>query len=296
MIMEPKFDEYMLPILKVMSDMEQRKNSEIRSAILKFMNLKEENFSLRQKNGNLKYIDIINFAISYLFMAGLLIRKATGIYEISQQGLAIAKDESIKSVDEKYLKTISPAFKERMESHVKKEKGKEDSELTPLELIEANENIIKETVKAKLLASLTEMNPYAFERVCLKLLQAMGYGEYGDVTKKSGDGGIDGIIYGDKLALDKIAYQSKRWDGNVGRKEVSKFVTDFSVAKCSKGVFFTTSKYTKDALDLANSVKDLVLIDGDRLTDLMYEYKVGVQVKSIVEVKDIDGDFFEELD
>ena len=292
---EPKFDKYMLPILKVMADKQPRKNSEIRPLVLKYMGINEKDFVLRNKNGNFKYVDNINFAISYLFMAGLLERMKMGLYTISIKGLEVAKDDTITFVDEKFLKKVSSEFKNRVESYTKKEKVKE-AELSPMEALELNENIIKETVKSKLLASLKALDPYVFERVCFKLLLAMGYGDAGYVTKKYGDGGIDGIIYGDRLALEKVAYQAKRWEGNVGRKEVSQFITDFDFAKCSKGVFFTTAKYTPEAIDLASSRKDLVLIDGDKMADLMYEYEVGVETKTIVKIKDIDGDFFEDLD
>lgn len=301
---EPKFDEYMYPILKVMSDSMQRTNSEIRTAVLQYMELKKEDFVLRQKSGNYKYADNINFAASYLFMAGLLDRKSRGMYQITEFGLKIVSDENIKSITEKYLKEINPDFRERINAGNRKKEQKisnesDDDELSPLEKIENSEAFIKETVKEKLLSTIKSLDPFDFERLCLKLLLSLEYGYdiySGHVTRKSGDGGIDGIIYGDKLGLEKIAYQSKLWNKTVERGDVSQFITDFDFAKCAKGVFVTTSKFSNGAIKLAEDRKDLVLIDGDKLAELMYEHDVGVYTKNIIKIKEVDSDFFDDLD
>ena len=142
------------------------------------------------------------------------------------------------------------------------------------------------------------MDPFDFERLCLKLLLSLeyGYDTYsGHVTQKSGDGGIDGIIFGDKLGLEKIAYQSKLWNKTVERGDVSQFITDFDYAKCVKGVFITTSKFSSGAIKLAENRKDLVLINGDRLTELMYEHDVGVYTKTVIKIKELDLDFFNDF-
>lgn len=301
---EPKFEEYMHPIMKVMSDSKPRTNSEIRTEALQLMHLKKEDFTLRQKSGNYKYVDNINFAASYLFMAGLLDRKARGTYQISDFGLKVINDKNVVKIDEKYLKEINPEFKERISAGgAKKKTNKPDEEtedeLTPLERIDNSEAIIRATVKEKLLATIKALDPFDFERLCLKLLLSLeyGYDTYsGHVTQKSGDGGIDGIIYGDKLGLEKIAYQSKLWTNTVERGDVSQFITDFDFAKCAKGVFITTSKFSSGAIKLAEDRKDLVLIDGDKLAELMYEHDVGVYTKNVIKIKEIDADFFDDLD
>lgn len=303
---EPKFEEYMYPILKIMEDSKERTNAEIRSAVLKFMNLKKEDFVLRQKNGNYKYSDNINFAASYLSMAGLLNRKSRGSYQISKEGLQIVSNPSITYVSEKYLKEINPEFRERINAGNRKKKTKETEELidskleelNPLEKIENEEVFIKETVKDNLLSTIKSLDPFDFERLCLKLLLSLeyGYDTYsGHVTQKSGDGGIDGIIFGDKLGLEKIAYQSKLWNKTVERGDVSQFITDFDYAKCVKGVFITTSKFSSGAIKLAENRKDLVLINGDRLTELMYEHDVGVYTKTVIKIKELDLDFFNDF-
>ena len=301
--MEPKFDEYMKPILEVMKDRAVRRNPEIKTLVIAHMGYKKEDFKETQKNGNMRYLDNIGFALSYLFMAGLLDRPSRGAYQISEEGLKVINNKAITEINEKYLRDNYPEFKERVYNwHKKKDSAPEVNEnpeqLSPMEKIEEAENIIKEGVKNDLLAALQELDDTDFERFCLKFLLKLDYGydkTSGLVTKKSGDGGVDGIIFGDKLGLEKIAYQAKHWTGNVGREPVSQFVTDFNLAKCSRGIFITTSKFTSGAIDVANNTKDLVLIDGDKLADLMYEHGIGVQTKATVHIKEIDSDFFEEL-
>ena len=302
-MLEPKFDDYMKPILEVMKDSGLRRNPEIKALVLSYMKLKKEDFKETQKNGNMKYSDNINFAISYLFMAGLLDRKARGTYQITQEGLRVINDPTIKEINEKFLRDTYPEFKERVTGGQKKKSeqpvNNNPDQLTPMEKIDEAEKIIKESVKNELLAAIKSLDPFDFERLCLKFLLALGYGydeSAGDVTKKSGDGGIDGIIFGDKLGLEKIAYQSKLWEGTVGKPEVSQFSSDFDYKQCAKGVFITTSKFSAEAIKFADSKKNLILIDGDKLTDLMYENGIGVQTRTVIKIKDIDSEFFEELE
>ena len=300
---EPRFDAYMRPILEVMKDGEIRRSPEIKTLALAQMGLRKEDFKETQKNGNMKYLDNMGFAISYLFMAGLLDRTEKATYRITPEGLKVVNDPSMPEINEKYLRDNYPEFKKRVyQSGKKRDEGTSPAEnpegLTPLERIESAEKTIKETVKKELLATLQGMDDYCFERLCLKVLLGLDYGydeNSGLVTKKSGDGGIDGIIYGDKLGLEKIAYQAKRWSATVGREPVAQFATDFGLAGCAKGVFITTSKFSTPALEIAKQKRDLVLIDGDKLADLMYEHGIGVQVRARYEIKAIDSDFFESL-
>lgn len=299
---EPRFDAYMRPILEVLRDGTPRKSRDIKSLAIAKMGKRKEDFSETQKNGNLKYLDNIGFAISYLFMAGLLNRIEKATYQISEEGLRVLDDPSVVEINEKYLRDNYPEFKERVYGGSKKKKDSQEQEgnpdgSTPQEKMEAAERFFREMVKKELLSTLQGMDDYAFERLCLKVLLGMGYGyddASGETTQKSGDKGIDGIIFGDKLGLQKIAYQSKRWTETVGRQPVSQFVTDFDDACCEKGVFITTSKFTQGAIDIAAKRKNLVLIDGDRLTDLMYEHGIGVQVRKRFEIKTVDYDFFAE--
>ena len=299
---EPKFDAYMRPILEIMRDGQTRKTGEIKPLTIAHMGFRKEDFKETQKNGNLKYLDNIGFAISYLFMAGLLCRIEKATYRISEEGTRVLSDPLVTDINEKFLRDNYPEFKERVYGGSKKKKDTQEQEespdgTTPQEKMEAAERIFREMVKKELLSTLQSMDDYAFERLCLRVLLGLGYGydeTSGTTTQKSGDKGIDGIIFGDKLGLQKIAYQSKRWTETVGRQPVSQFVTDFDDACCEKGVFITTSKFSQSAIEIAAKRKNLVLIDGDRLTDLMYEHGIGVQVRRQYEIKSIDSDFFAE--
>ena len=205
------------------------------------------------------------------------------------------------------MKGVSPEFKERIESPRSKredngiiqEKETQEEKLNPEERLYEAERLIRETVKNEMLENLKRISPKAFEEVCRRFMLALGYGydeNSGLTTQYSHDGGIDGYIYGDKLGLEKIAFQSKRFDGGtVGIKEVSSFYGVID-KEYSKGVFITTSKFSKDAIEFAHKHSNLKLIDGDTLCDLMYEYGVGVSTKTRVEIKFIDNDFFEDID
>ncbi len=143
------------------------------------------------------------------------------------------------------------------------------------------------------------MNPYRFEQVVIDLLFAMGYGgsraEAAKVTKKTNDEGIDGIINEDRLGLDVIYVQAKRWQSVVGRREIQSFVGALAGQQATKGVFITTSGFTQNAVDFARNVSQkVILIDGDRLADLMIEHDVGVSNVRNIAIKRIDTDYFEE--
>lgn len=306
---EPTFEEYMLPVLKVMADDVARKNADIKHEVLAFMKIDSAELTEKQKNGNLKYQDNINFAISYLSMAGCLDRQSRGVYIISKNGLALLKNNPQK-IDTDLLKEISPEFKTRMEGHHKNKDGKQktfapaEEEMNPREAIFEGARKYKETKKDELLSILkaTTGDPQtnrdrdsAFEEVCFDLLIAMGYGydsEAGFVTKKSRDGGIDGIIFADKLGFERVAYQSKRWNNPVRRMDVSQFIGDMTMAKCNKGVFITTSVFDEGAKKVAEQNSNLILIDGNKLVDLMYEYGIGVADEKPIKIKDIDNDYF----
>jgi restriction system protein len=165
---------------------------------------------------------------------------------------------------------------------------------SPQDLIDTGFSTIEKEVKAELLEKLKEIDPYYFEKVILILLKKMGYGDFIE-TSKSGDGGIDGIINEDKLGLEKIYTQAKRYNENkVREKDIRNFIGAMS-GDTSKGVFITTSTFDDSAIKKAKEAHHrIILIDGLKLVDLMHQYNVGVQVKTVYEVKELDNDFFEE--
>lgn len=168
------------------------------------------------------------------------------------------------------------------------------AEASPQDLIDEGFSRVEAAVKSELLAKLKGIDPYFFEKVVLRLLKKMGYGEFVETTK-SGDGGIDGIINEDKLGLDKIYIQAKRFtNGKVRELDIRNFIGAMS-GDTNKGVFVTTSEFDRPAIEKARTAHHkIILIDGAKLVSLMHEYNVGIQVKSVYEVKQIDEDFFSE--
>ena len=165
---------------------------------------------------------------------------------------------------------------------------------SPQDLIDEGFNRIESEVKADLLQKLKSIDPYFFEKVVLRLLKKMGYGEFIE-TSKSNDGGIDGIINEDKLGLDKIYIQAKRFnEGKVREKDIRNFIGAMS-GDTNKGVFVTTSEFDEKALEKARSAHHkIICIDGHKIVTLMHEFNVGIQVRTTYEIKQIDEDFFDE--
>jgi len=166
-------------------------------------------------------------------------------------------------------------------------------------MIQDASSTLQSLLENELMSKILENSPIFFEKMVAKLLLAMGYGgSEKDILQnrgKSGDEGIDGIIKQDVLGLDKIYIQAKRWNGNVSRPEIQKFVGAVHGQNASRGIFITTSSFTSEAKEYAKNINsNIILIDGALLTSLMIKYNVGVQVKNIIEIKKIDIDFFEE--
>lgn len=168
---------------------------------------------------------------------------------------------------------------------------------TPQEHIEYGYLQLKQGLAEDVLAQVRQSSPFFFEKIVVDLLLAMGYGgsraEAGQVTQKTGDGGIDGIINEDKLGLDVIYIQAKRWENPIGRPEVQKFAGALMGRKAKKGIFMTTSAFTKEAQEFVQSIDSrIILIDGERLAKLMIDHNVGVAVGQSYEIKRIDSDYF----
>jgi restriction system protein len=188
--------------------------------------------------------------------------------------------------------------------NLRREKGEdeqkeEELEQTPQELLEYGYQKIKRELAQELLSLVKQSSPRFFEKLVIDLLIRMGYGgslkDAGKAIGQSGDGGIDGIIKEDKLGLDVIYIQAKRWDNVVGSKEIRNFVGSLAGQHANKGVFITTSSFTKDALDYVKTIPHkVILIDGEMLTQLMIENDIGVTKISSYDIKKIDSDYFEE--
>ena len=301
--MIPDFQSVMLPLLQFLGKNDEVSMKIIKEGMINHFSISKDEQEQKTPNGKqLTYYNRIAWAISYLRMAELIISPQRGTYKISNDGKNILKNPPEK-ISVKYLKSISNFNKNINSGKNKKvtedEKEQEIEEKTPDEVFEFSYNQIIDNLKIQLKQKLNESNPYFFERIVLDLLLKMGYGgsdiENGEVTKKSADEGIDGIIKEDKLGLDKIYIQAKKWEKQVGRPEIQKFVGALQGKRAKKGVFITTSEFSKDAYDYVNNLDvTIILIDGVKLSQYMVENELGISLKNEYKVYSIDNDYFEE--
>lgn len=243
-------------------------------------------------------LDRILWGKSYLKMAKFVSYPKRGMVQITDKGKRRLEMGSLPlndlQNDEDFM-NHRKSVKSEKENEIELELDSVNIEnASPQDLIDSGFSSIETEVKTNLLERLREIDPYYFEKVILILLKRMGYGDFVE-TKKSGDGGIDGIINEDKLGLERIYTQAKRYNENkVREKDIRNFIGAMS-GDTSKGVFITTSTFDDSAIKKAREAHhSIILIDGAKLVDLMHQYNVGVQVKTVYEVKELDNDFFEE--
>lgn len=288
----PKFHETFNPILDILSNGEIIHHRELLKKVVDkyYSDLPKELLDQKTKSGEPLILNRIAWGKSYLKKGGYIIYPKRGMVQITDKGK--------KSNDEKLqLKDIDEESNILVFYTEEKNKGisntSEIKHSSPQDLIDRGFSEIEAKVKNELLEKLKVLDPYYFEKVILILLKKMGYGDFIETTK-SGDGGIDGIINEDKLGLDKIYIQAKRYDDNkVREKDIRNFIGAMS-GDTSKGVFVTTSDFDKGAIQKAHDAHHtIILIDGNKLVDLMHEYNVGVQIKATYDVKELDDDFFE---
>lgn len=304
--MTPSFEHFMLPYLKGISDCQPHSTSEMTEYCAKALNLSDDDRAERTKKGNLsKYRDRAQWAATYLRQAGLAQSCGTGKIQITQSGKQLLAtnpaiiDKKLLQNYPQFIEFIKRNKRDRKEPAAKRSEEATASK-TPQDVIEDAFTEITDNLAAELLESIKEQSPQFFESLVIKLLVAMGYGgsfeDAASVTQYSHDEGIDGIIKEDKLGLDNIYVQAKRYDtGTIGRKEIQSFVGALSGKGATKGIFITTSTFTKEAKEYkpSSNIK-IVLIDGAQLCRYMIDFNIGVSVKQIYEVKKIDTDFFTE--
>lgn len=299
----PDYQTLMLPVLKEAST-GVVKNRDAVSKISDDFGLTEEEREAHLPSGIGTYIsNRLNWSITYLVKAGLIERPIRGHFTITDRGSAVLAQNPDR-IDNKFLSQYPEfiEFQQKKKANTPTTKdtvSDQDSDITPEERIATAYQEISSDIKSQLLDKVLELSPEFFEKLIVKLLIGMGYGgstlEAGRHLGKSGDGGIDGVINEDKLGLDSIYIQAKRYapDNSIGRPEIQKFVGSLMGESASKGVFVTTSSYSAHAIQYVETVpQKIILIDGDKLTDLMFEYNVGVREHQKVEIKKIDEDFF----
>jgi restriction system protein len=287
----PKFDETFLPILEVLKNGKIYKTRELIEEVKSkfYFELSDEQLKLKTKSGDLLIDNRIAWGKSYLKKGGYIFFPERGLVQIADKGL---NHSSILSVND--LQNESSLFDFYKQENNKNITSPQLEISSPQDLIDEGFSRIESEIKNELLLKLKGIDPYFFEKVVLKLLKKMGYGDFIE-TSKSNDGGIDGIINEDKLGLDKIYIQAKRFnEGKVREKDIRNFIGAMS-GDTNKGVFVTTSEFDVKALEKARSAHHkIICIDGNKLVSLMHEFNVGIQVKTTYEIKQIDEDFFDD--
>ena len=297
----PDFQSIFLPLLKACADGKEHTKQELLPVLAKQFGLTEAELAIKIASGGARIFDNrVGWATSYLKQAGLLENLRRGVYRITARGLQVM-DENPQPLNIRYLKRAT-------EFLASKGKPKDESKFvdlaavnpeTPDELIAGGYKQLREALAIELLDRIKQVTPSRFEELVVELLLKMGYGgtqeDAGRVVGKSGDGGIDGIINEDRLGLDVIYIQAKRWEADVGRPDIQKFVGALAGNKANKGVFITSSGFSKGAVDYASQVNHrVVLIDGPMLAELMMDHDLGVSTKEVYTVKRLDTDYFEE--
>ena len=295
----------MLPLLECLRDRQSRGIKEVTNLLARKFNLTSDELAESLPSGPQGlFYNRVAWSKFHLKAAGLLDSPTRGMVRITDLGYATL-ERSPKSIDVSFLKKF-PAYvsfigkgqQESVDASTSDELPEEERR-TPLELIESSFRTLSKATANDLLSRLRSASPAFFEETVVKLLLAMGYGKVPDdgmVTGGSGDGGIDGVIKLDKLGLEVVCIQAKRWQGSVGRPEIQSFVGSMDLHRARKGVMLTTSTFTKEAQTFVERIegKKVVLIDGEHLADLMIEHNLGVVVKNVYELKEVSNDFFEE--
>ena len=301
----PPYHTLMLPLLKVMGTRNEMSTKQMRDEVAENLGLTLEALSQRLPSGSQNAFDNrMGWARTYLFKAGLLDRPRRATYAISETGKKLlAHPPSIIDVD--FLRSYEQfnqffdASKSDKESLASTDVI--DAELTPEEQIEKGVRQIQRELQDEVLDRVRQLPPEGFEQLVLRLLVGMGYGgSMADVqgVTRGADGGVDGVVNQDHLGLDRIYIQAKRWEGSVGRPIIQGFVGALAGVGASKGVIMTTSTFAQPAQDYVRTLTDrrIVLVDGQRMSELMLKHGIGVSTKQTFVIQRMDEDFFLEME
>lgn len=295
----PGFQEFMLPLLRLGENGEPFTQKEAVAALADEMHLTEEDRSELLTSGQTRLFNRVAWARSYLKAAGLLASPSRGVSVITEEGRGILRDPPDR-IDIKYLDRF-PSFVEfrTRKSETANQESVAESAETPEEQFESSYESFRNALAAELLERVRTVSPRFFERLVVDLLVRMGYGgsreDAGQAIGQSGDGGVDGIIKEDKLGLDTVCVQAKRWQNPVGRPVVQAFAGSLEGRRARKGVLLTTSTVTRDAEDYVNAIeKRIVLIDGPTLARLMIDHGVGVREIATYTLSEINEEYFDQ--
>lgn len=299
----PDYQTLMLPLLRLNSDEKEHSLKSATETLAKEFGLSEiELAEMLPSARKTRFYDRVGWAGTYLRKAGLLSASQRGKFQITKRGL-----EVLKAPPDRITVGFLEQFDEFLQFRERHEKNntnnlvltKDVEAQTPEEAIESAYNNIRQSLTDEILQTVKNCSPSFFETLVVDVLVKMGYGgtrkDTGKAIGKSGDNGIDGIINEDRLGLDVIYIQAKKWDNPVGRPEIQKFAGALQGQRAKKGIFITTSTFTKEAQDFALRIESkITLLDGETLSQLMIDYNVGVSLVASYELKRIDSDYFVE--
>jgi restriction system protein len=300
----PDFQQFLTPVLQITADGGIHTRPALVAKVEERFGITEEDKrELLPSGKQSRVVNRVQWAIQYLRRSGLLDNVSRGQYRISERGKTVLATGPAK-IDVKFLRQF-PEFLEFVE---KRNDDDDDTDAplaraaskeTPTEQLESTYQALRRELAEDLLEKVQQCSPRYFEQIVVDLLVAMGYGgshaEAGQKTRYTADGGVDGIIKEDKLGLDSIYLQAKRWEATVGRPVVQAFAGSLEGYRARKGVLITTSQFSSDAKEYVDRIeKKIVLIDGEQLAQLMIDHNVGVTVQNTYVLKRVDGDYFEE--
>jgi restriction system protein len=300
----PDFQSLMLPLLRISADGQEHRLADTRDVLaVEFKLSGADREELLPSGRQSKFANRVAWAKVYLAQAGLLLSPRRGHFQISERGREVLKAPPAR-IDVKFLERY-PEFLEfrtpkadEASPHREEPANKPEPE-TPEETLEAAHLKMRASLATEILARIKAGTSDFFERLVVELLLKMGYGgsrsDAGHAVGKAGDEGIDGVISEDRLGLDVVYLQAKKWEGTVGRPEIQKFVGALHGKRARKGVFITTGMFSGDASSYVDQIDPkVVLIDGRRLAELMIDFEVGVTTGRTYHVKRIDSDYFDE--
>lgn len=296
----------MFPLLRYLADGQEHQLKDAAQKLAAEFRLSDEEIEEFLPSGQQPvFINRIGWARTYMKKAGLIETTRRGYFRITSRGLAVIKDNP-PAVNVKYLERFSEFREFRMarregqpdEINVPAETDQVPAQ-TPHEALESAYERLRLELATEILQTLKAADPSQFETIVVELLVKMGYGgsrkDAGKAIGRSGDEGIDGIIKEDHLGLDNIYVQAKRWEATVGRPEIQKFAGALQGQRARKGIFITTSDFSREAMDYVSRIDSkIVLIDGKTLARLMIDFGVGVTSVATYDVKKIDSDYFAE--
>lgn len=301
----PDYQRIMLPLLRLAEDGQEHSVREAVEDLADHFGLSEdERKELLPSGAQATFDNRVGWARTYMKKAELLESPRRGYFKITHRGMQVLK-QNPDAINSKLLEQYAEFRTFKAKSGTKRTTPKpaaasEAPEQTPLELIEDAYEAIKVQLASELLEQIMRSSPQFFEQLVVDLLVKMGYGgsrrDAGEAVGRSGDEGIDGIIKEDRLGLEAVYLQAKRWKDTVGRPEIQRFVGALSGRNARKGVFITTSSFSREAFQFADGLANtVVLVDGARLTNLMIEFGVGVSLDRSYEIKRLDSDYFNEI-